>query len=114
MACGLEGGSWSGWGGGQVAYGLEVGGQVAHGLVWVRWFRVWRYRKIILGNGRATVDEPWLDRGEPTVAKYDDRVRWHMVWRGLGGSSRSGEGAGQVSHGQECRSNGSWSGRQVT
>ena len=26
---------------------------------------------IVLGDGRSTVDEPWQDRGGPTVAKYD-------------------------------------------
>ena len=29
--------------------------------------------KIVLGDGRATMAEPSMGRGEPTVAKYDQR-----------------------------------------
>ena len=30
-----------------------------------------RYTLIVLVAGRATVDEPWMVRGEPTVGEYD-------------------------------------------
>ena len=38
-----------------------------------RWKRNVGHLKIILGDGRSTMDEPWQDHGGPTVAR-DDRI----------------------------------------
>ena len=44
--------------------------------------RVYWVSVIILGNGRSTVDEPWQNRGGPTVAKYDQCV-WRQILEGI-------------------------------
>ena len=42
--------------------------------------RVNQESTIILGDGRSTVDEPWQDRGGPTVGKYDQRLSVKTVF----------------------------------
>ena len=58
--------------------------------------QVWTDWKIVLGNGLSTMDEPWQDRGGPTVAKYDQNITFpHYLDADsknkivLGGSPRS-------------------------